>query len=311
GLIKVRRRAVEVLGDLKPSFVLSNSFKSLSVVGFSRKLRHVPMGMHMRGWYTPDMLPAYGRRLCRKRLDALIAVSHPTRSALICSGIDPKKITVVHNPIDVDEAIRGAQLEPESPLPMRDKPVRIAVPATVYRAKGQHTAVEALPRILDAGHDAVLWLAGTVPDLEDGQRRYVQGLRETAERLGVADRLHMLGMRGDMPQVYNAATAVVLPTHAEGHPRVILEAMALAKPVAGTPAGGMTDMILPTVTGLLFDVDDAAGLAACVNHFASQPEAARAMGLRAQQYVRDNFRPDQQTERVLKLLERFAGRRAG
>jgi len=162
-MVMLRRRTRELLEKLGASVVCSNNAKSilLAVRLFSRR-QPVPLVVHLRGWYTPDMIPPQARWLFQKRCAGLLAVSQATKSALICSGIDASKIHVLPNPIDVDAMLAKADRPLEADLPQVDRPVRILLPAGLMRAKGQHTAVAAMRRVLDAGHDAVLWLAGDV-----------------------------------------------------------------------------------------------------------------------------------------------------
>ncbi|NLF33080.1 MAG: glycosyltransferase family 4 protein, partial [Planctomycetes bacterium] len=134
----------------------------------------------------------------------------------------------------------------------------------------------------------------------------VDEVRALAASLGVSDRVEWLGLRHDVPQLMNAATVVTLPSHTEGHPRVILEAMSLGRPVAATPVGGIQDMIMPEVTGLLFEVDDAEGLARCIRRFTDSPADAERMGRQAQDYIRRCFRLEQQTEKALAFLRQAA-----
>jgi glycosyltransferase involved in cell wall biosynthesis len=157
---------------------------------------------------------------------------------------------------------------------------------------------------LDQGHDAVLWLAG-----EPGpSKEYVDSVKDLGRRLGVADRVEWLGLRGDVPQIMKAATAVILPSHSEGHPRVILEAMALAKPVVATPVGGITDMVAPNVTGWLHEIEDEEGLAECINRIIGDPAAAEKVGKQAQEYCRLSFAPAQQVQRALKVFQMCASK---
>ena len=305
-LVTVHRRAERLLKELEVDVVSSNNFKGAFIVGTIRALRHVPTVVHLRGWYTPDMMPWYGKWLCRRRCAAVFAVSHATRTAVICAGVDPTKVHVLHNPIDVDETVQMARRPLDAPLPQSDRPVRIIVPASLIRTKGQHTAVKAMRRILDAGHDAVLYLPGD----PIGHQSYVTQTQALAERLGVADRVEWLGFRFDMPQLMNASTVVVLPSHTEGHPRAVLEAMALAKPVAATPVGGIVETLVPNLTGLFFDVEDDQGLAQCVNEFVASPERAREMGKMAQECMRKSFHPSQQIAKALKVFRQVTGLRA-
>jgi glycosyltransferase involved in cell wall biosynthesis len=301
-LLTVRRRAADVMEALAPSLIFTSSFKAAAVVGMNRRIRHIPLVIYLQGWYTPDMMPWYARRLCRHRCQAILAVSYATRAAAICSGIDPRKIHVLHNALDADEISALADRPLEAPLPQAHRPVRILCPGVLFRDKGQHTAVKAMRLILDAGHDAVLWVVGDSPP-GDPRRTYLSDTQVLAERLGVSDRVVWLGLRHDLPQVMRAATVVVLPTHTEGHPRVLLEAMALGRPVAATPVGGIMDMIRPDLTGLYFDPEDAAGLAACVDRFVRDIQGARRMGLAAQEYVRKSFAPPRQMRRAMDILQ--------
>jgi len=300
-LLVLRQRLRKLLRQTGASVVCSNNVKSSFVAAeLLRRRQSIPIVTVMRGWYTPNMIPPYARWFLRKRATALLAVSYATRAALICSGIDASKIRVLQNPVDAEALCELSRLEPEAPLPQMNRPVRMLVPAALIRAKGQHTAVRALRKILDAGHDAVLWLPGQPSPFVDPD--YASELRELADRLGVGERVELLGRRNDMPQVMRAATLVVLPTHSEGMSRAILEAMALGKPVLTTPVGGNLDLVLPGTTGLYFEVEDEAGLARCVDACVRNPDLSQHIARTAQDNMRRNFRPEQHTEKALRIF---------
>ena len=302
-ILRLKSSAKKLLAELKPSVVISSDFRSILPLGIAPSMKHIPLVVHMRGWWTPDMLAAYSKWLARKRCAALLAVSHQTKTALVCANIDPRKIHVLHNPIDVTEMQALADRPLDSPLPQADRAVRLLLPGAIIRWKRLHTAVSAMKPILDAGHDAVLWIAG---DLDQGDSRYVAECDALADRLGVADRVEWLGLRSDIPQVIKAASMVVLPSWSEGHPRVSLEAMALERPFVATPVGGVLDMVLPGVTGMLFEVEDPAGMAEQVCRLADDPQLAKRIVAQARQYVEQNFMPDQQIERILAIFEQIS-----
>lgn len=302
-LRRIGAAAGRLFAEIQPTVVLANDFRSLLPLELSRKCRSVPLAVHLRGWWTPDMLTAYCRWLANRRCAALLPVSHQTATALACRGVDPRKCHVLHNPIDVAEFEARAAQPLLGPLPQADRPVRLLLPGTIIRTKGQHTAVAAMKRLQDHGHDAVLWIAG---DINDATRPYQQKVAALAEQLGVAERVEWLGLRKDIPQLMQAATAVVLPTYTEGHPRVCLEAFALAKPFVATPAGGILDMVLPGQTGLLFEIDDDQALAECIERLIAEPELGERIGRRAKQYVLEEFRPEQQIDRAIRIFESIA-----
>lgn len=306
-LWQARARAAQAIRELAPDLVISHHFKSASLIGFNRGLRDIRQMVYLHGWYTPDMLPWYGRKLLRDRCAGILTISRATKHAVICAGIDGAKIHVLHNPIDIDDMRRLAARPLLTPLPQMHRPVRILLPAAVIRTKGQHTAVAAMRRVLDAGVDAVLWLAGPHAWAVGANKDYPDRVRGLAARLGVAERIAWIGDREDLPQVYQACTQVVLPTHTEGHPRVIVEAMALERPVTACPVGGVVDMILPETTGLLFDVEDEAALADNIVRFAREEELVGRVTTNALHYVRTCFRPQAHLRQALRIFDAVIG----
>ena len=301
-LLHIQKQAKKVIRDIQPSVILSNNPKSLSIVGGSFALRRVPLVAMLRGWYMPTMIPYYARWLYRHRCSSLFAVSYATRSAVICSGIPSEKVEVLQNPIDAAQMLEYSQRPLTSPIPNQGRAVKILLPAQLLVTKGQDTAVRALHRVITSGHDAVLNLAGELPT--GSETAYVERTKALAHELGVSDRVAWLGLRDDIPQLMKHSDIVILPSHSEGMPRSILEAMALGKPVVATPVGGVLDLILPGISGLLHDVGEVAGLADGINALIDNPQTAREIGHTAQRYVRDHFTPAKHTIRTLSLLEK-------
>jgi glycosyltransferase involved in cell wall biosynthesis len=304
-LIRTRIRLKKAMQELGPSLILTNNFKSALVVASLGLQTRVPLAIYLRGWYRPQEMPLWGRWLCH-HATGLIALSRATKAALTCSGIDHRKIHVLHNAIDVPSFVSMAQRPISEALPQISRPVRLLLPADVIRSKGQHTAIMALRKIIDLGHDAVLWLAGEHAWPVGRNRGFPQEAQAMAECLGVADRVVWLGRRDDMPQVMAAASIVVFPSETEGLGRVLLEALALAKPVAAAAAGGITDVIAHGITGLLFEIGDVEDMAGCVARFLSEPDFARKVGMQGQQYVIDAFSPEQQVTRAASILRSLA-----
>ena len=85
--------------------------------------------------------------------------------------------------------------------------------------------------------------------------------------------------------------------------------MALGRPVAATPVGGVLDLILPGVTGLLFEIEDADGLADCITWVADHPEQAQQIAQRAKDYVctSPRFSSERHTERALEVFRKLSG----
>ncbi|MGH2933059.1 MAG: glycosyltransferase [Gaiellaceae bacterium] len=215
---------------------------------------------------------------------ALVAVSDATRDDLVRQGYPASRLVTVHNGVAPAEAVE--------PVRLADGPTIVEV-ARLADVKGQRTLLEALPRL-----KATAVLVGR--DLEqDGV--YERSLRAEAERLGVADRVVFAGYRGDVPAVLAGCDVFCLPSHAEGLPLVVLEAMAQGKPVVATPVGGTAELVVDGETGLLVPPGDAAALAEALSALLGDPERARRLGAAGRARVEREFSLAASARRVLSL----------
>ncbi len=111
--------------------------------------------------------------------------------------------------------------------------------------------------------------------LEAETARYTAGL-------GVADRIHFLGYRRDIPTLLAAARATVLFSAREGLPRSSMESLAMERPVIGADIRGIRDLVSGGC-GLLVPSGDIAALAEAMDRIASDAGAAAEMGRRGRQ----------------------------
>lgn len=124
--------------------------------------------------------------------------------------------------------------------------------------------------------DARLAFAGTGPLLDEMKRRAVE--------VSVADRVHFLGNRRDIPALVRASVAVLLPSEQEGLPRSAMESMSLGVPVVGSRIRGTADL-LEGGGGVLVPVGDVGALTDALARILDHPEEAREMGRRGRERV--------------------------
>src|SRR6185295_18528307 len=110
-----------------------------------------------------------------------------------------------------------------------------------------------------------------------------------AERLGVADRVQLLGDRSDVPDVLAALDVFVLPSRTEGMSNALLEAMAAGLPVVATAVGGNPEVVAPDGSGLLVPPDDPEAMAAAVARLLAAPAEAARLGAAARRRVEESF----------------------
>src|SRR5688572_1581694 len=113
--------------------------------------------------------------------------------------------------------------------------------------------------------------------------------KELASGLGLLDSVHLLGRRGDMPEVLSALDVFVLPSESEGMSNAILEAMAMRLPVVATDVGGAREQIEEGRSGFLVDYPDSAALARKVLALLRDPELRGRVGGAARERVVERY----------------------
>lgn len=121
-----------------------------------------------------------------------------------------------------------------------------------------------------------LAFAGIGPEMER--------VRALVSDLGLADSIHFLGRRPDVPTLLAASVALLLPSAREGLPRAVMEAMAMGTAVIGTRIRG-TGELLSDGAGLLVDVGDVDGLADAMQLVATDPVATQTLVDRARRRI--------------------------
>lgn len=117
-------------------------------------------------------------------------------------------------------------------------------------------------------------------------------LRQEAQRLGISDQLHMLGLRSDINALLNASDIVVLPSHEEGFPNALIEAMAVGRPVVATSVGGSVEAVEHGVTGLLVPARDPSAMSMAILDLAMNPKKRADLGRNARESLRGKYDVD-------------------
>jgi glycosyltransferase involved in cell wall biosynthesis len=142
-------------------------------------------------------------------------------------------------------------------------------------------------------------------DVEQGGG-FERELEQEADRLGVRDRVLFAGQREDVAGVLAGADVLALPSHVEGLPLVVLEAMAQARPVVATRVGGTPEIVVDGETGLLVASGDVEALAAALRSVLDDPGRARDLGDAGRQRVLERFSRETMTRRVLEIYDEVA-----
>lgn len=132
-------------------------------------------------------------------------------------------------------------------------------------------------------------------------------LEAHATELGVAVEFPGVVDQRHLPDVYGAADVFVLASFTEGHPKVLLEAMACGVPCVASDCAGNRSLVTDGRTGLLFDPRDAKHLADCLERMIRDPALARRLADTARAEIIARYDLRALVEREIALVRQVAG----
>ncbi len=189
-------------------------------------------------------------------------------------GLTARKCVVVPNGIDLAayQTLPDRRQSRAPWIPTSAEPV-IGTIARLDPQKGLPALLHAFSKLTRRWPRAALLIAGAGPERE--------ALERLAVKLGIADRIHMLGFQQDVRPVLAALDVFVLPSRWEGFGLATLEAMAAGLPVVVTDVPGSRDLVQHEQTGLVVPRNDSDALAQAVARCLSQAELRAQLGHRA------------------------------
>ncbi|MCC6177231.1 MAG: glycosyltransferase family 4 protein [Chloroflexi bacterium] len=201
--------------------------------------------------------------LVSRRADYAVGVSRFLAATIPSTGMNPTKIGVVVNGVDLDKFTPtndGTQIRAELGIPA-DAPLVLQL-ARIIQQKRQSVVVQAFARARREVPDLRCLLVGWEDPRYTGSfPSYAAELRHIAEAEGLGDSLIIAPARPDAPAVVAAADIIVMPSIGDAWNLAVTEAMATAKPVIGAASGGIPEQIVDGVTGFLVPPDAPEALA--------------------------------------------------
>ena len=296
-------RLWRVIRALCPAVTNVGTPKAGLLGGFAAWLNRVPCRFYtlhgLRFETTKGLkrrLLIYAERLACRFAHRVICVSQSVREKAIASGLTSREQAVVFgsgscNGVDASRFAatpgmmrRAAELRRQLGIPA-EAPVVIFV-GRLTCDKGIPELMEAFLRLGNQFPDLRLLLVGCFED-EDSLPVYTRKSLETHSHVIFA------GAVKDTAPYYAIADVLVLPSHREGLPTVVLEAHAAGKPVVGALATGIVDLVVDGETGLLFPVGDVPALAEALARLISDRALASKLGLAGQERVKREFQQEQ------------------
>lgn len=273
--------------DLQPDLIHGNSLSMGRFLGRMTDTLPVPTTSHIRD--IIGLSKAAVRDLNRN--DRLIAVSAATRDYHVVQGVDPDRISVVHNGINADTFARNETVRRElrSELGIPPEAIVILTAGQIGLRKGLDTLVNAAVHLSET-HRGLHWLlAGerfsTKTESIEFEQSIDQRFRSAEPRLTY----HRLGWRTDMPRLMSAADILVHAARQEPLGRVLLEAAAAGLAIVATNVGGTSEIVTDDESARLIPPDTPDRMSDAIQAFVEASPLRQQFGLAARTRILTSF----------------------
>jgi glycosyltransferase involved in cell wall biosynthesis len=262
--------------------------------------RYYPFGLS-KGWWSAyqfvyTRVNAVLERWAYRRSRVITAVSQKVAAEIAAIGLTPRnRLDVIYNGVDTQGFAAAQGDRARFKLP-DDAFLLLFVGDLRTPRKNLGTVLKALQHLPERVHIAV---AGYLPG---------SPYPDEAKALGVADRVHFLGLVKEMPVLMHAVDAFVFPSRYEAMSLSLLEAMAAGLPVVTARTAGGAEIITPECGIVLDDPDDPQALAQAVARLASNDGERLAMGKAASELAK-RFGWARMAQQYIALYRQIAGQR--
>lgn len=271
------------------------------------KLAGVGIIWHIREIYSGEL--SLLRKLYHSFIlciaDLVVCVSTPVRQQFPPGA---NKVQVHHNGLEIgcfdaivpdDDAIRQRFNIPK-------KATVVAMFSRIHPWKGQDLFVETAALLRKRLANTYFLIVG---DVFPGYESVEASIKERITALGMGDRIFLTGFLREPRPLMASVSVVVLPsTQPDPFPGVVIEAMALSRPVVATGIGGPTEQVVHGATGYLV-APDATELSNAIERLVRSPELRASFGRAARQRITDHFSLPELSSNLAVAYQRLAARR--
>jgi glycosyltransferase involved in cell wall biosynthesis len=274
-----------------------NHFSDAKEEIIAARITRIPCIAHSHSY--PNL--NYFDKLLTRFVSAFIYISKHQAKHYIAQGIPRSKGKVIHNGIDMskfahsfDDALIRKEFNCKSGEPL------IGLVGRIDWWKGHEYFIEAIARV---AREIPIVKGLIIGELAKRDRirnkEYMDRLHSLVRSLNLQDKIIFTGFRSDIPHILSVLNVVV---HASSEPEpfglVVIEGMAAKKPVIGTAAGGVLDIIEHGVNGLLVPCKDSKAMAQAIIQLLSQRQEAQKIAEEARRRVAEKFSLEKQLAAV-------------
>lgn len=289
----------ELVQDHAPDLILTHHVKSHFLIKLSRLSQKYRWVAFHHGYTATDGKTRAYNYLDRWSLpsaDRVITVCQSFAKDLADAGVPAERISVQHNSVRPHLPASAKEVKAlKTRLGIaEDERVVLAV-GRLSLEKGHLDLITAFARLRNAHPDLVAKLVIVGDGLERDR------LEAAVSALGLSGRVIFTGQINNVRVFYAAADLLVLPSHSEGSPNVLLEAMAANLPVVTTSVGGVPEIVEDNKSALLVSAGDSAAMATAMASLLNDKELARLLSANASATVAERHSPESYVNSLLAI----------
>jgi glycosyltransferase involved in cell wall biosynthesis len=241
-------------------------------------------------------------RFSERFVDRFIVVSDALEKTMIEKHkIEPQRVVKIYNGIEKDEfsmeekELESKRLKIRREFRLEDDVPIVGVIGRLVWQKGFEYFIDAIPDVLKRVKKAKLLVVGE--GVLKGE------LEIKSKQLKLEDKIIFTGFRSDIKDILASIDIFVMPSLREGLPMILLEAMAMAKPIVATNIEGIKEVLENGETGILVPPKDARALTAAIIDLLIHNDKAYQIGMAARRVVRARFGVDVMVQKVARVYE--------
>jgi len=298
GVLPALRSIIE---QRQPDIVITQSVKSHFLMWRSRLWKKIPWIAYHHGYTSTDSrMRLYNRfdRWSLPKADLVMTVCEAFAQELVSVDKVPReKIRVQHNPIRP-----GPRSNPEAVKALRehwgltDQERVILSVGRLSKEKAHADLILAFQRLCGTRADYKLVIVGEGPERAS--------LEAIAADLRIDTRVVFTGQISDVRPFFATADVFVLPSHSEGSPNVLLEAMGAEVPVVATAVGGVPEIVEDETSALLIPPGDPPAMADAIDRLVKDVELGARLSRNAAELVSRNHSPQQYVRSLIQTYEK-------
>ena len=298
------RKLVQLFGEERPAIIYcSNGVGPSLPAVVAGALCGIPVICHFKGFGYPGLEV----RFMSRWVDTAICMTDELAEHARAQGIRARRFLTIFDGIDHTACVpgAGASVRREFGIPP-DAPL-VGIVGHIQRWKGQILAVEAVARARRQFPALRCLVVGGVHRVGVA---YAEKLRERIDALDLKDHVVLTGARRDVLACMDAMDVVLHTSDREPFGRVLIEAMAVGRPVIAPCEGGPRVIVVDGKTGLLVPPRDPDALSAAILELLADPLRRAAMGTAARARVEAVFGIRQHVRAIEGVFDEILAMRA-